>query len=1829
MPKPSGIFFLRTFAKHFFLCLVVLFASPIVDGTTAVAQTAIADPAGTVVTAACVQTESRSIGLPNGNTYTYSNTNWPSCTAWGIPTTVAVLKANVTSASACTFDNVTFNAAAPTNLNGGVACFTGTTNYYASNGTTYANRSTNIRMIVTVTNNAGTAMQLQNIGGFICASIPDPNFTFKVKVELQAYGPASVVYYTSGTGTTGPICNTAPTNNTYVCANYLNQWVGALQLYNCISTNSGYKICSQFPGTTSSYRFVSGVVPAQPGTPTGAVTVCPSTSVTLTRAANPPADHTYYWQTSPTGTSTTLGSGATLTVAPSVNTTYYVRPRAGTCWGTASNGVAVTMKTLSTAPTAMTSSIGAGNACSGSQSITLNWSGGSLGTGATYRVYSGSCGGTLVGSTAGTSLAVTPAGNTTYFVRAEGDCNTTACASVAVTTYQPACDFIYASTTGNDASNGTAECPVRTLSRALQLVSGSRNYIRMSNGAFTETGIVDLVTGVTVEGGYTVSGALWDKASSPATTITFSGTGGSGNIQYIMGLRSDNKDNWRLQDLTIRTSNSSGQASNRNGISNYAMWIANGSDGYDITRCDIASGNATSGLAGPNGGNGAAGSTGGYGGAGRDACNSGCDSGGGGGGGGGGGAGGSGAATGGAGSSGGAGGNGHDDCSGCNGNNGSAACGTAGLSNGCSDGTSVGGAGGGCSSNGTNGTNGAIGAASYSGGLFNPGLGSNGTAGGGGGGGGGGAGGSKNTDGCDASGNGGSGGGGGGGGGGGAYGGGGGGASFGIFLFNNSGTSQRITSCLVAAGTAGSGGTGGTGGSGGAAGAGGAQQNSCTGCGRVNRGGAGGNGSSGGNGGNGGAGVAGYRYAIGRSGGVDPTLTSTAVTINSSISGGSVPNPVTITVEYSDGVVANSKACINSEITVSKSGSGSWSLASTGLSWVNDQNATSSSYDDNLTTSPKKVYSTTASTWHSISSNGSSYAGFIGVAADNRTLPTLAAIANICQGGTVNLPAATSSWGSPVEYSWTIYRGTTTAGTVVHTSTASNPAVSPALNTPGEHLVKYQERDACCGWSIPVYATFVVFPTAPTLTALSNTCNTALANITAVTAVTGFTAKYAVQAPGGSMSAYGTLAAANALLTTAPGCWTIKAAYFITTTHGSTTTTTPGPAGCVESAINAVVFPAAPTITALSNTCNAALANITAITAVTDFTAEYAVQAPGGTLSSYGTLATANGLLTNTPGCWAIKARYKLTAACGGTAANTTGTGSCAESTINAVVFPAAPTITALANTCNAALANITAVATVTGFTAEYAVQAPGGTLSSYGTLATANGLLTNTPGCWTIKARYKLTAACGGTAANTTGTGSCAESTINAVVFPAAPTITALSNTCNAALADITAVPAVTDFTAEYAVQAPGGSLSAYGTLAAANALTVNTPGCWTIKARYKLTAACGGTAANTTGTGSCAESTINAVVFPAAPTITALSNTCNAALADITAVPAVTDFTAEYAVQAPGGSLSAYGTLAAANALTVNTPGCWTVKARYKLTAACGGTAANTTGTGSCAESTINAVVFPAAPTITALANTCNAALANITAVAAVTDFTAEYAVQAPGGTLSSYGTLATANGLLANTPGCWTIKARYKLTAACGGTSANTTGTGSCAESTINAVVFPLAPVITAPAVSCATAFTLPTVTGITGFTVEYSINGGTYSTSPVVPTSVGSHTVQARYVTTAVCGSTASGTSGTGACGASNTVTAYIVPATINLGFRTWTGMISTAWDNALNWDCGGIPTLSDNVIIPATTSTSNYPVIVNGVIGNTRTVRIDGPPSSVEVQNGGTLNVAIP
>ena len=85
------------------------------------------------------------------------------------------------------------------------------------------------------------------------------------------------------------------------------------------------------------------------------------------------------------------------------------------------------IQSLSVIPDGIVSTAGSINT---GESVLLNVSGGSLGDGAVWNWYAESCGGTLVGS--GNQISVSPLHNTTYFVRAEGTCNTTECVSVNI-----------------------------------------------------------------------------------------------------------------------------------------------------------------------------------------------------------------------------------------------------------------------------------------------------------------------------------------------------------------------------------------------------------------------------------------------------------------------------------------------------------------------------------------------------------------------------------------------------------------------------------------------------------------------------------------------------------------------------------------------------------------------------------------------------------------------------------------------------------------------------------------------------------------------------------------------------------------------------------------------------------------------------------------------------------------------------------------------------------------------------------------------------------------------------------------------------------------------------------------------------------------------------------------------------------------------------------------------------------------------------------------------------------------------------------------------------
>src|SRR6185312_16772638 len=130
-------------------------------------------------------------------------------------------------------------------------------------------------------------------------------------------------------------------------------------------------------------------------------------------------------------------SGGNFSVAPASSVIYYAGAlNASGCVSSGRSSVAITVNQKSADPVSATAS--STTICNGSSTVlTLNGGGGA--TGEVIHWYSGSCGGTAVGT--GNGLAVSPIVTTTYFGRYEdaSPCNyTSACASITITVNQPA-----------------------------------------------------------------------------------------------------------------------------------------------------------------------------------------------------------------------------------------------------------------------------------------------------------------------------------------------------------------------------------------------------------------------------------------------------------------------------------------------------------------------------------------------------------------------------------------------------------------------------------------------------------------------------------------------------------------------------------------------------------------------------------------------------------------------------------------------------------------------------------------------------------------------------------------------------------------------------------------------------------------------------------------------------------------------------------------------------------------------------------------------------------------------------------------------------------------------------------------------------------------------------------------------------------------------------------------------------------------------------------------------------------------------------------------------
>lgn len=213
----------------------------------------------------------------------------------------------------------------------------------------------------------------------------------------------------------------------------------------------------------------------------------------------------------------------------------------------------VIVDTESTDPTSITAS--STNVCSG-DAITLTVNGGSLGSNAQWYWYVGSCGGQLVA--AGSTVTVNPLTTTSYYVRAVGPCNSTACVDVLV-------NVVAAPTVGFSGITSPSACGAADATITAVASGGAPPYVyTWSNGSVGPT-----VSGLTA-GPYEVvvtdasgcqdfsSVSLNDPGASQVTlvdsdadneicqgeSVTFTASGAFQYQYYINGVPTTTQNPW-------------------------------------------------------------------------------------------------------------------------------------------------------------------------------------------------------------------------------------------------------------------------------------------------------------------------------------------------------------------------------------------------------------------------------------------------------------------------------------------------------------------------------------------------------------------------------------------------------------------------------------------------------------------------------------------------------------------------------------------------------------------------------------------------------------------------------------------------------------------------------------------------------------------------------------------------------------------------------------------------------------------------------------------------------------------------------------------------------------------------------------------------------------------------------------------------------------------------------------------------------------------------------------------------------------------------------------
>jgi len=161
-------------------------------------------------------------------------------------------------------------------------------------------------------------------------------------------------------------------------------------------------------------------------------------------------------------------------------------------------------------------------------------------------------------------------------------------------------DIIHVSPTGGNSGAATAADPVNLLT-GMGMLGGNADKMYLQAGTYVLTAPLAMQSNVQLIGGFNVN---WVKDNTALTTIFRDTSNVQPGPPRLIAINCSGISNFRLEALTIRTSNTF-QA----GVSTYGIYLNNCAD-YNIVRCRIVAGNAGTGAPGAPGVGGALGENG-------------------------------------------------------------------------------------------------------------------------------------------------------------------------------------------------------------------------------------------------------------------------------------------------------------------------------------------------------------------------------------------------------------------------------------------------------------------------------------------------------------------------------------------------------------------------------------------------------------------------------------------------------------------------------------------------------------------------------------------------------------------------------------------------------------------------------------------------------------------------------------------------------------------------------------------------------------------------------------------------------------------------------------------------------------------------------------------------------------------------------------------------------------------------------------------------------------------------------------------------------------------